>query len=122
MSAQSTLSHDQRVMTDKASRQRNGHAGEKVLVERGPVVWRHVICFVLLAYGFAWSIWAPLAPAIKDALREGRTPDNFAASPAVTLGMYAPALAAVVMRLFISREGLRRALGPCQPFKWRLAR
>lgn len=112
MSAQSTLSHDQRVITDKASTERNGHAGQKIHVESGTVAWRHVICFVLLAYGFAWAIWAPLAPAIIDALRDGRTPDNFAASPAVTLGMYAPALAAVVMRLFISKEGLRRALGP----------
>jgi membrane protease YdiL (CAAX protease family) len=112
MSAQSTLSQDQRVITDKASTERNGHAGQKIHVESGTVAWRHVICFVLLAYGFAWAIWASLAPAIIDALRDGRTPDNFAASPAVTLGMYAPALAAVVMRLFISKEGLRRALGP----------
>jgi membrane protease YdiL (CAAX protease family) len=67
---------------------------------------------VLLAYGFAWAIWSQLAPTIMEALGDGRTPDNFTATIAVTLGMYAPALAAVVMRLFISKEGLRRALGP----------
>jgi uncharacterized protein len=82
------------------------------LVGRGTVAWRHVICFVLLAYGFAWAIWSQLAPTIMEALGDGRTPDNFTATIAVTLGMYAPALAAVVMRLFISKEGLRRALGP----------
>jgi membrane protease YdiL (CAAX protease family) len=79
---------------------------------QGLVAWRHVMWFVLLAYGFAWAIWAPLAPAIKDALQAGRTPDTFTATAAVTLGMYAPALAAVIMRLFVSKEGLRRALGP----------
>jgi uncharacterized protein len=82
------------------------------LVGRGTVAWRHVICFVLLAYGFAWGIWSQLAPTIMEAVGDGRTPDNFTATIAVTLGMYAPALAAVVMRLFISKEGLRRALGP----------
>jgi membrane protease YdiL (CAAX protease family) len=112
MSAQSTASHNQRVMTDNASTQRNGNPGNELLVGGGTVAWRHVTCFVLLAYGFAWAVWAPLVPAIKDALRYGRTPDSFAATPAVTLGMYAPALAAVVMRLFISKEGLRRAFGP----------
>ena len=106
-------SNDQDVTTEKASTQpnrqlRNGFGGDA-----GKVAWRHVICFVLLAYGFAWSIWVvQLGPAIKDALRDGRTPDNFAATPAVMLGMYAPALAAVVMRVVISKEGLRRALGP----------
>jgi uncharacterized protein len=82
------------------------------LVGRRTVAWRHVICFVLLAYGFAWAIWSQLTPTIMEALRDGRTPDNFTATIAVTLGMYAPALAAVVMRLFISKEGLRSALGP----------
>src|SRR5215218_2802440 len=104
---------NQGVMTEKASTPRRGHPREEVLVGSGTVAWRHVISFVLLAYGFAWAIWASqLGPAIMDALRNGRTPDSFTATTAVTLGMYAPALAAVVMRLFISKEGLRGALGP----------
>jgi CAAX protease family protein len=104
---------DQDVTTEKASTQpnrqlRNGFGGDA-----GKVAWRHVICFVLLAYGIAWAIWVTqLGPAIKKAMRDGRTPDNFAATPAVMLGMYAPALAAVVMRVVISKEGLRRSLGP----------
>ena len=36
-------------------------------------------------------------------------------------GMYAPALAAVLMRLFVSKEGLRRALGPLPSLKIGLA-
>jgi uncharacterized protein len=99
-------------MSAQLTVQRSGQPREEVFFGGGTVAWRHVICFVLLAYGLAWAIWAPLAPAVKDALWDGRTPDNFAATPAVTLGMYAPALAAVLMRLFISKEGLRRALGP----------
>jgi uncharacterized protein len=39
----------------------------------------------------------------------------------VMLGMYAPALAAVVMRLVISKEGLRRALGPLPSSRLALA-
>ena len=99
-------------MSAQLTVQRSGQPREEVFIGGGTVAWRHVICFVLLAYGLAWAIWAPLAPAVKDALWDGRTPDNFAATPPVTLGMYAPALAAVLMRLFISKEGLRRALGP----------
>jgi uncharacterized protein len=100
-------------MSAQLMTQRSRQPREQNLVESGTVAWRHVIGFVLLAYGFAWTIWAvQLGPAIMDALREGRTPDTFTATTAVTLGMYAPALAAVAMRLFISKEGLRRALGP----------
>jgi uncharacterized protein len=99
-------------ITEMVSTQRGERPSQPVLVGGGTVAWRHVICFVLLAYSFAWAIWAQLAPTITEALRRGRTPDNFTATAAVTLGMYAPALAAVVMRLFISKEGLRRALGP----------
>jgi uncharacterized protein len=104
--------HNRGVMTKMASAQRSGRPSESILVGGGKVAWRQVICFVLLAYGFAWAIWAQLAPTITEALRNGRTPDKFTTTAAVTLGMYAPALAAVVMRLFISKEGLRRALGP----------
>jgi uncharacterized protein len=103
---------NQHVMTAKASRHGSGQPRAEVVVGSGKVAWRHVICFVLLAYGFAWAVWAKLAPTIKDALRDGHTPDTFATTTAVTLGMYAPALAAVIMRLLISKEGLRGALGP----------
>ena len=89
---------------------------EEIVLGSGSVAWRHVIGFVLLAYGLAWAAWvALLGPTIKEALQEGRTPEHFTATAAVTLGMYAPALAAVLMRLFVSKEGLRRALGPLLP-------
>ena len=101
---------------------RSAPSREEILHGSGSVVWRHVIGFVLLAYGLAWAIWAALlGPTIKEALQDGRTPAHFTATAAVTLGMYAPALAAVVMRVFISKEGLRRALGPLPSLKIGLA-
>jgi len=101
---------------------RSAPSREQILHGSGSVAWDQVIGFVLLAYGLAWAIWvALLGPTIKEALQDGRTPAHFAATAAVTLGMYAPALAAVVMRVFSSKEGLRRALGPLPSLKIGLA-
>ena len=95
---------------------------EEIVLGSGSVAWRHVIGFVLLAYGLAWTIWvALLGPTINEALQDGSTPEHFTATAAVTLGMYAPALAAVLMRLFVSKEGLLRALGPLPSLKIGLA-
>jgi uncharacterized protein len=104
------------------SSRRSAPPRKKIVPGSGSVAWRHVIGFVVLAYGLAWAIWAALlGPTIKVALQDGRTPEHFTATAAVTLGMYAPALAAVVMRLFVSKEGLRRALGPLPSLKTGLA-
>ena len=104
------------------SSRRSAPPQEEIVPGSGSVAWRHVIGFVLLAYGLAWAIWAALlGPTIKVALQDGRTPEHFTATAAVTLGMYAPALAAVVMRVFIGNEGLRRALGPLPSLKIGLA-
>jgi uncharacterized protein len=104
------------------SSRRSAPPRKKIVPGSGSVAWRHVIGFVVLAYGLAWAIWAALlGPTIKVALQDGRTPEHFTATAAVTLGMYAPALAAVVMRLFVSKEGLRRALGPLPSLKIGLA-
>ena len=104
------------------SSRRSAPPQEEIVPGSGSIAWRHVIGFVLLAYGLAWAIWAALlGPTIKLALQDGRTPEHFTATAAVTLGMYAPALAAVLMRLFISKEGLRRALGPLPSLKIGLA-
>jgi membrane protease YdiL (CAAX protease family) len=100
------------------SSRRSAPPRKKIVPGSGSVAWRHVIGFVVLAYGLAWAIWAALlGPTIKVALQDGRTPEHFTATAAVTLGMYAPALAAVVMRVFVSKEGLRRALGPLPSLK-----
>jgi membrane protease YdiL (CAAX protease family) len=81
------------------------------------VAWRHVAAFTLFAYGIAWALWSSLLPSIGDALSTGRTATDLRSGGIVGLGMFAPALAAIVMRLFVSREGLRGSLGPSR--RWR---
>lgn len=82
-----------------------------VRLRDGQVPWRDVAVFVVLAYVIAWVLWTPLLPTIGDTLASGDTPEAFHAGPGIAIGMYAPALAALFMRLFVSREGLRGVLG-----------
>jgi hypothetical protein len=76
------------------------------------VEWRHVVAFVLLAYGIAWAVWASVMGDAWDAITSGSTPSSYTAPSFVVLGMFAPAIAAVIMRLWVSKEGLRGSLGP----------
>jgi CAAX protease family protein len=76
------------------------------------VAWRHVVGFVLLAYGIAWAVWAPAMGDALHAIASGRTPSSYTAPSFAVLGMFAPAIAAVIMRLFVSKEGLKGSLGP----------
>jgi uncharacterized protein len=82
------------------------------LVDRVP--WREVILFCALAYGVSWVWWAPMVlPHLGAVLLGGRLPD-LAHNPAVArlgLGMFGPLLAALVMRLAVSREGIKGTLG-----------
>jgi hypothetical protein len=84
---------------------------------RGPVsaatvAWRHVAAFVLLAYGIAWTIWLPVMGDAWHAITTGSTPSSYLAPSFAVVGMFAPAIAAVIMRLWVSKEGLRGSLGP----------
>jgi uncharacterized protein len=76
------------------------------------VAWRHVAAFVLLAYGIAWSIWLPVMGDAWHAIATGSTPSSYLAPSFAVVGMFAPAIAAVIMRLWVSKEGLRGSLGP----------
>jgi CAAX protease family protein len=76
------------------------------------VPWRHVAAFVLLAYGLAWAVWAPAMGDAWHAIATGKTPSSYIAPSFAVVGMFAPAIAAVIMRLWVSREGLRGSLGP----------
>jgi hypothetical protein len=76
------------------------------------VAWRHVAAFVLLAYGIAWTIWLPVMGDAWHSIVSGRTPSSYLAPSFAVLGMFAPAIAAVIMRLWVSKEGLRGSLGP----------
>jgi hypothetical protein len=78
----------------------------------GGVQWRHVAAYAALAYGIAWAVWAPVLGDAWQAISSGRTPSSYTAPSFVVLGMFAPAIAGVIMRLFVSKEGLRGSLGP----------
>src|SRR3954451_261190 len=78
---------------------------------RAQVPWRHVAAFVALAYGITWSVWASVMPDAWHALMDGRTPSAYTMPGLGMLGMFGPALAALVMRLFITKEGMRGSLG-----------
>jgi len=81
-------------------------------LERSRVKWAHVVGFVALAYGLSWSLWIAVVPHIARYLSATRTPTKFAAPGSIILGMFGPALAAVRMRTFGSKEGLKTSLGP----------
>jgi hypothetical protein len=80
----------------------------------GRVCWREVIFFCGLAYGLSWVWWAPTVLPHLGAVSLGRRLPDLAQNPAVArlaLGMFGPLLAAVVMRLAVSREGIKGTLG-----------
>jgi CAAX protease family protein len=78
----------------------------------GAIAWRHVVGFVLLAYGIAWAVWSPAMGDALHAITTGKTPASYMAPSFAVVGMLAPALAALIMRLFVSKEGIRGSLGP----------
>src|SRR6266545_3823473 len=78
---------------------------------RPQVKWTRVVGFVTLAYALSWSVWIALVPHIARYLHATRTPSKFTAPASIVIGMFGPALAAVIMRT-VSKEGFRTSLGP----------
>jgi membrane protease YdiL (CAAX protease family) len=84
------------------------------------VQWRNVVIFSVLAYALAWALWAPgVVPRLGELLTFTATPQDFDDRFKVTtvLVMLTPMIAAIIMRLLVSREGLRHSLGPLR--RWR---
>src|SRR5215204_3923135 len=82
---------------------------------RAHVNWREVIFFVVLAYGLAWA-WSGffLLPYLGDLLTQSTTPtDMVERLGAVTTlpTMLTPMIAALFMRLFVSKERVKGSLG-----------
>src|SRR5215212_3561228 len=82
--------------------------------DRFPVKWREVVLFGLLAYGLAW-VWSGffLLPYLGDLLTQPTTPTDLVdrlGVVSVLPTMLAPMMAALIMRLFVSKEGLEGAL------------
>src|SRR5215216_6866239 len=89
------------------------------------VNWGEVILFVLLAFGLAW-VWSGfwLLPYLGDLLTQSTTPtDMVERLGAVTTlpTMLTPMIAALIMRIFISKEGVKGSLGLLRSRKYYLA-
>src|SRR5215217_7860240 len=92
---------------------------------RAHVNWREVIFFVVLAYGLAWA-WSGffLLPYLGDLLTQSTTPtDMVERLGAVTTlpTMLTPMIAALIMRIFVSKEGVKGSLGLLRSPKYYLA-
>jgi uncharacterized protein len=88
------------------------------------VNWREVILFALLAYGLAWAWWGLwLFPYLGTLLTQSTTPADLleGAGVAMVLGMFAPMIAALIMRLSVSKEGLQGSLGLLRSWRYYLA-
>jgi uncharacterized protein len=89
------------------------------------VNWGEVILFVMLAYGLAW-VWSGyfLLPYLGTLLTQSTTPtDMLGRLDAVTTlpTMLTPMIAALIMRIFVSKEGVKGSLGLLRSPKYFLA-
>jgi membrane protease YdiL (CAAX protease family) len=92
---------------------------------RTHVNWREVVLYVVLAYGLAWT-WSGfwLLPYLGDLLTRSTTPtDMLGRLGAVTTlpTMLTPMISALIMRIFVSKEGLKGSLGLLRSPKYYLA-
>jgi uncharacterized protein len=81
---------------------------------RERVRWSEVILFNLIAFVLAWLYWIPFLMRGIEGIRAFPGPYGFAN------GMFAPMLAALIMRLLVSREGLKGSLGILRHWKFYL--
>jgi membrane protease YdiL (CAAX protease family) len=92
------------------------------------VNWREVILFALLTYGLAWAWWGFwLFPYLGALLTQSTTSTDLVAQAggalalAIPLGMFAPMIAALIMRLFVNKEGVKGSLGLLRSWRYYLA-
>jgi uncharacterized protein len=89
------------------------------------VNWGEVILFVVLAFGLAW-VWSGfwLLPYLGTLLTQSTTPTDMVeqlGAVAVLPTMLTPMIAALIMRIFVSKEGVRGSLGLLRSPKYYLA-
>jgi hypothetical protein len=92
---------------------------------RTRVKWKEVTLFTLLAYGLAWA-WSGyfLFPYLGTLLTQSTTPTDMVErlGPAATLGtMLTPTIATLIMRISVSKEGVKGSLGLLRSPKYYLA-
>src|SRR5918992_2157613 len=79
------------------------------------VNWGEVILFVVLAFGLAWvwsGVW--LLPYLGDLLTQSTTPTDILGPLGAVMSltsMLTPMIAALIMRIFVSKEGVKGSLG-----------
>ena len=89
------------------------------------VAWREAAPFGLLACGLSWLCWGWwLYPHLGRLLTATATPSDFPAlvggQLGVAVGGFGPLVAAAIMRLFVSGEGVGGSLGWRRPWKYYL--
>jgi membrane protease YdiL (CAAX protease family) len=84
------------------------------------VSWRDVAAFSAFAYGLSWAWWAPVVWPYLGQITLNRALPNVVerGSIRVPLGMFGPLLAATIMRLFVSRDGLKATVGFVRPWRY----
>ena len=88
---------------------------------REPVGWRDVALYSMLAYAISWAWWAQLVvPRLGSVSLDRPMPDmtNDPALGMFAFGMFGPMIAAIIMRLFISKEGVRGSVGTARSWRW----
>ena len=74
---------------------------------------REILIYCFLAYLFSWTYW--LTGMLG---RNPVHPFNSLGGYGISVGMFGPMLAAVIMRGFISKEGFKGSVGVIRPFKF----
>ena len=88
-----------------------------------PLKWRDVILFTALAYLLSWLWWGALMLSgiqTFSNLSQMNAEDAQAAQMMIAIGDFGPLVAALIMRLFVSREGLRGSMGWRRSWKYYL--
>jgi membrane protease YdiL (CAAX protease family) len=76
------------------------------------IKWSEINLFIFISYALAWIYWVPFLMKGMEGLRAFPGPYGFAN------GMFAPMIAALIMRLFVSREGLKDSWGIIRHWKY----
>jgi uncharacterized protein len=89
------------------------------------VNWGEVTLFVVVAFGLAW-VWSGfwLLPYLSTLLTRSTTPTDMVerlGAVAVLPTMLTPMIAALIMRIFVSKEGVKGSLGLLRSPKYYLA-
>ena len=87
----------------------------------GRVRWRDIILYSILAYALSWAWWAQLVlPRLGNVSLDRPMPDltNDPALATFAFGMFGPMIAALIMRLFVSKEGVKGSVGIVRTWRW----